>query len=325
MKRTLEPGEEGEEESRTDETDSLRRPPPAETLDWVATSVGGGAELVSVRGLTEGHWHANHVVTLRDASGDDQELVLRRWARPEWKSEDPDFTPDREAAVLEMLGKSSVPTPRLIAVDSDGTACDVPALLTDKLPGHPPGQPQDIDAFIKQLAEALPQIHAVDGDARKRLPAYRRYYNGSFPSTPPPWARDARLWERASAVAADPPPPGRECLIHRDYHPGNTLWEEGLLSGVVDWTQGSWGPAAVDTAHMRWNLAVVHGREAADTFLEHYRRLSSDTEGDQAYWDVVTLLDVVFPELTPDGWPQGWEQRLEQYLESVLRQSARSS
>jgi aminoglycoside phosphotransferase (APT) family kinase protein len=293
--------------------------PPVEALDWVAASIGPEAEVVCVRRLTEGRWHANHVVAVREPGGGEQEVVLRRWARPEWKSEDPDFTPARETVALELLGQSAVVTPRVIAADLDGSACDVPALLTDKLPGDPPRQPRDIDAFVRQLAEALPAIHAIDSEARTRLPPYRRYYEDLTAAAPPDWARKPGLWKRASAVAAGVPPAGRECFIHRDYHPGNTLWSDGRLTGVVDWTQASWGPAAVDTAHMRWNLAVGYGLDAADGFLAHYRRLSSDTEADQHYWDLVTLLDFALADLDLEDLPPTWElDRFEQYLESVL-------
>ncbi len=137
VKRTVERGEAADEAS-FETADPLRRDPPAPTLNWVAESVGRGAQVISVRRLAEGHSHANHVVTVRAASGKDQELVLRRWARPRWELDDPDETPEREAAVLELVGPVPVPTPRLINLDSAGSVCDVPALLTDLLPGGPP-------------------------------------------------------------------------------------------------------------------------------------------------------------------------------------------
>jgi len=61
-------------------------------------------------------------------------------------------------------------------------------------------------------------------------------------------------------------------------------------------------------------------REAGGRFLEHYRSLSSDTEHDQYYWDIITLLDVL--PIDPDDLPRGWEaRRLEKYLETVLEQA----
>ncbi len=74
----------------------------------------------------------NHVVATRAASGArTKRLVLRRWARPGWELDEPDETPEREATVLELLAPVPVPTPRPINLDSDGSVCDVPALLSD--------------------------------------------------------------------------------------------------------------------------------------------------------------------------------------------------
>ena len=314
MKPTFEPAD-GTEAISPDVTDPLR--PPAETRDWVAASVGADAEVVAIHRLPEGHWHASHVVTVRRPGGADQELVLRRWARPGWEANDPGLTPQREAAVLKLVGAASVPTPQLINLDADGTVCDVPAILTDRLPGDPPGQPQDIESFVWQLAKALVAIHAVGGGARERLPAYARYHENLDSIAPPDWSSEPARWTQAARIAAGPPPPGEESLIHRDYHPGNTLWLEGRLTGVVDWTQGSWGSVAVDTAHMRWNLATGYGLAVADRFLDHYQRLSSAIGQEQHYWDVITVLDLL-PDLDPTDWAPEALARLDQYLEAVL-------
>ena len=128
----------------------------------------------------------------------------------------------------------------------------------------------------------------------------------------------ARSWKRTFALIATDAPAGPDCFIHRDYHPGNTLWGDGRLTGVVDWTQGSWGSPAVDTAHMRWNLAVAYGLEAAERFLEYHRGLSPDTENDQHYWDLITVLDVLL-DLDPSDLPPSWDlARLERYVKTVL-------
>jgi aminoglycoside phosphotransferase (APT) family kinase protein len=293
--------------------DPRRSRPPEQALRWVTESLGAGSRITSVRRLTAGGWSANHALAVVDRAGAVHRLVLRRWARPEWSVEDPDFGPAREAAVLELLAGSPVPAPRLVAADPDGAACDVPALLISRLPGSTPGLPRDMAAFLAQLAGTLCEIHAVDGPTRDRIPAYRAYYDAGSVATPD-WSRRPELWERAREIAAAGPPRGPRCFIHRDYHPENTLWSRGRLTGVVDWTSGSWGPPGVDVGHMRWNLALTYGTDAADEFL---RALGPRIPPDQPYWDVVGVLDVV-PELDAADWPRFDLERLERYLEGVF-------
>jgi hypothetical protein len=94
----------------------------------------------------------------------------------------------------------------------------------------------------------------------------------------------------------------------------------GKLTGIVDWASASWGPAAVDSAHMRWNLAVTYGLDAADEFLRRHLSLSSQASDDQPYWDLVTVLDSLV-DLEPCEWSRFDMDRLERYVESVLAQT----
>jgi aminoglycoside phosphotransferase (APT) family kinase protein len=272
--------------------DPLRRRPPAGALRWVREAIGTGSRVVSVHPLASS-WLANHAITVADRHGRHHRLVLRRWARPGWGLADPDFTARREATVLGLVADAAVPTPRLVAADPDGVACDTPALLLTRLPGRPPrASPRDRRGFLAQLAEVLPAIHALDGRARTLVPAYRSYVRLQG-LAPPAWLPATATWRRAFELAAGPAPAARGCFIHRDDHPGNTLWSRGRLTGVVDWTQASWGPAAVDLGHLRWNLAVDLGIGAAEEFLAIHQALSGGAVEHQPYWDVVTVIDLL--------------------------------
>src|SRR5207248_6720755 len=142
----------------------------------------------------------------------------------------------REANLLNLLAPTGVPAPRLVAVDSEGTACAVPALLMTRLRGAPPNRVHDLPSFVSGLAGALTVIHAVTDGATAAVPPYRRY---RLPDALvfPEWLPPSLVWRRAFEAVAEPPPATRECFIHRDYHPRNTLWSRGRLTGVVDWTQ----------------------------------------------------------------------------------------
>src|SRR5918992_465455 len=146
-------------------------PPPEDALRWVLVSLGGG-RIASVRALPGGAWHANHAVDVLDTNG-----RLRRRARPGWELADPDFTAEREAAILPLLSETAVPSPRLVAADPAGAECDVPALLITRLPGRPIGHRTSSGAYVDQGAGFLPHSHAVDGRASTPAPGYRRYHH----------------------------------------------------------------------------------------------------------------------------------------------------
>jgi aminoglycoside phosphotransferase (APT) family kinase protein len=310
----------------------LRRRPPVAALGWAVAAFGPGSRVVAVRSLSSA-WLANHAVDVADAAGAVHRVVLRRWARPGWEVDDPDFTAAREAAILELLAPTPVPAPALLAADPGAAVCDVPALLIARLPGSPPDLEGDPGRLVRGLAEALPPIHAVavptapagvtpdpaagrgPGPAPLVVPAYRRFYDPGR-LDPPAWSRRPRLWRRAFEVAAGPPPDDHACFIHRDYHPGNTLWADGRLTGVVDWIGGSWGPPSVDLGHMRLNLAWDLGLEVADRFLAAHRAMTGYDH--HPYWDVAAAVDCV-PELgSPGGQPEPWLERQEDLVAAAL-------
>ena len=264
-------------------------------LDWVAEAAG--AQPGRVTHLPGTSFHRNDAIELRGA----EPVVLRRWAGAGWERTDAEFDARREAAVLELLAGTPVPAPRLLAADPDGERCGVPALLVSFLPGRPPGAELDPDVLIDGMAQLAEAIHTVD--AAGRVPRYRRYVAPERLAVPR-WSRRPEVWQRAVELARGAPPPLPDCLIHRDFHPGNTLWEDGRLTGVVDWSYASWGPAAVDAASLRWNLAVDHGAGVA-----------ARVAGGHPYWDVVTVLDVACDDPASDD---GIGEALERHLEVVL-------
>jgi aminoglycoside phosphotransferase (APT) family kinase protein len=143
-----------------------------------------------------------------------------------------------------------------------------------------------------QLAESAARIHDIAAGCRSQLEPYRLYYDRPHARLPR-WIPVTPVWTQAIAVVRQPLPATEMTMIHRDYHPENTLWSYGRLTGVLDWTQASWGPPALDVGHMRWNLVADYGQDTADRFLTAYRTAASRALHDQAYWDLVTLFDLL--------------------------------
>lgn len=292
---------------------------PDQAARWVTEVTGPGSRIVSVRRLRPGSWHVNHALNVTDGSGRTHRLVLRRWARPGWETDDPDYTVERETRVLGLLGQTPVPAPAVVAADPAGARCDVPAIILTRLPGHPP-RPADGGggSFFRQLAETLAAIHDAGGSAaRATLDPYRLYYDRAG-AVPARWMGGGPVWAQVTAVVRQPPPATPMALIHRDYHPGNTLWSRRRLTGVVDWTQASWGPPGLDLGHMRWNLVADYGQQAADRFLACYRAATGATLPEQPYWDLVSLLDLLLDVDDPGDIGPADLQLFEDYAKTAL-------
>jgi aminoglycoside phosphotransferase (APT) family kinase protein len=106
-------------------------------------------------------------------------------------------------------------------------------------------------------------------------------------------------------------------VIHRDFHPGNILWSDGRLSGIVDWVSACVGPALFDDGHLRVNLAIMHGPGEPDRVIP----------GDPA-WDIEAAFSALDWSSTSvnDTWRAPWphiradvgRRRLEAFVAGAL-------
>jgi aminoglycoside phosphotransferase (APT) family kinase protein len=233
-----------------------------------------------------------HSLDVDDGTGTVDRLVLRRYARTDMP---PDIgVVENEAAALGVIESTAIPAPRLVATDPRGTETDVPALLMTRLTGRDNLAPQHLDSYVEQLATTLRAIHSV------AVPSghlnYYRPWSLDVVTEPPPWTTRPGVWKDAITIANGPVPEHDRVLLHRDFHPGNVLWNRDRVSGVVDWTHACRGPAAADVAHCRLNLAILFGRAAVDDFTRHYGEVA-----DLAWHDIVDAVSTA-GEHEPDTW-----------------------
>ena len=244
-------------------------------LDWLRAVLG--APVTRLGSLSFG---ITSELTLLDAAGD--RFVVRRYTGPHAIDERPEIVSD-EATVLrvahDVLG-SVVPRP--VAADPAGTASGSPTLVMTYVEGKP--QINGLDPAL--LVAPLTQLHRAE--VVTALPLFHHWYDPARAHAPG-WTRHADTWARVVALAAGPEPASRRAFIHRDFHPGNLLWRNGQLSGVVDWAYGCRGPVGAELAHTRTNLALVDGVAAAERFLSEYVSANPSYAHDP-WWDAAELL-----------------------------------
>jgi aminoglycoside phosphotransferase (APT) family kinase protein len=93
-----------------------------------------------------------------------------------------------------------------------------------------------------------------------------------------------------AAVAATWPQDERPGLVHGDLWCGNTVWDGGRLTAVLDWDCAGVGPAGIDLCSLRCDAAWCHGIEAAENVLDGWEAETGRTARDVPYWDVVAAL-----------------------------------
>jgi aminoglycoside phosphotransferase (APT) family kinase protein len=119
-----------------------------------------------------------------------------------------------------------------------------------------------------------------------------------------------------------------ECFVHRDYHPSNVLWQNDRVSGVVDWVNGCRGPAGIDVAWCRHNLANLHGVPLADEFLSAYVAAAGSEFKYDPYWDLMSVIELLpGPPTMYEGWRASgvpnisdatMRERVDEYVASVV-------
>ncbi len=209
-------------------------------------------------GVTEliGGWTST-MLALTPAAG--ETVVLRLMTREPWRTHGAELT-RREHDVQMLLAGTAVPAPGSRVLDADGTGTGHPAHLMTMLPGQVDTERVDRGS-LAALAATLAEIHAVT-PARD----LRTYQSWAWEAkhVVPSWAQDPDLWRAAFDLLREEPPPYEPCFLHRDFHLRNVLWVGDAVSGVVDWVETSVGPAWLDVAHCRTNLAIDHGEAVAD-------------------------------------------------------------
>ena len=256
--------------------------------EWVVAQVPRARRVVRAQRLTGGLTSEVTAITVEDARGKPHRLVLRRWTGRPWPDGEVDdgrVLVPREAAVLTALESTDIAAPRLVAVDSDGTAAGLPALLMSRLPGRLDLTPSEPADWTRQLAEQLVRIHeTAPFDA---LPAYESWLR--LDVDVPAWSSRPDLWREVVHVVRERRPTAHNGLVHHDYQQFNVLWSRGRISGVVDWVWASHGPVEDDAVHAGLNLCLLYGPERAVAFQTRYEDLTGRRL--PLWWNAAALTD----------------------------------
>ncbi|MFF7467990.1 phosphotransferase [Streptomyces sp. NPDC008092] len=264
-------------------------------LAWVGRQLAAGERVVATEALHGGITAEMRRLTIGTRDGGTRALVLRTFVDPSFVAQAADLL-NREADVLALLAGTGVPAPGPVAVDPAAAHCEYPSLLMTHLPGRTVLDDRGLEARVPLLARQLVAIHAVRPAVRPR--EYEAWTTAD--AVVPPDGADTAAWAAATDVIREPAPPYEGRFLHRDFHPGNVLFDVAppgpagpRITGVVDWVQTSWGPVDLDVAHCSTNLALLHGPAWGLRFAEAYEEAGgvlAAAAGERLYWRLLDAL-----------------------------------
>lgn len=211
--------------------------------------------------------------------------TLRRILRKpsEWRLRQNPKAAEHEFRLLGALHAHGVPVQRPCAFIQPGDA-----LVIEYLQGAPEIDPIDKSAFVARYAQQLAAIHAIDWETLG-LEFLTREEKGY----PNPWKGSNETLREPEIRAVVEPREVRSTgavLRHGDFWPGNVLWREGAITGVIDWEEALIGDPLADLGICRLDLWWVLGEEASDEFTERYGELTGLDLSELPYWDLCASL-----------------------------------
>jgi aminoglycoside phosphotransferase (APT) family kinase protein len=184
-----------------------------------------------------------------------------------------DPAPLSEQLVLGVLDGLGGLAPLPLGGDTGGRWSKSPASLISWIDGQPDITPTDPKEWARELGRALAAVHAVPSERLAELPSVFDHRGGSEVMLAGPLAEEVR--SRWREVTASP-----EVLTHFDYWSGNTVWRDGRLTGIVDWSGGSRGPRGFDLGWCRLDLFLLFDEQVADDFLAAYEAVAGQAIDD---------------------------------------------
>jgi aminoglycoside phosphotransferase (APT) family kinase protein len=193
---------------------------------------------------------------------------------------------EQEFRVLMAIQNLNIPTPEPLYLAGSS---DDRFFLMEYLPGRPTANPEDSDSFLRGMAETLATIHRLplvpDLDALllETKSVFRSSRTELNESLREPEVIRALIDYGEIDIA-------RPVLRHGDFWPGNVLWHEEKVSGVVDWENALKGPALADLGIARLDIAWILGWQAMERFTAEFLQLSPQSIEDLPYWDLRAAL-----------------------------------
>lgn len=251
-------------------------------IEQIIQTVMPDARLVRTWALTGGI--SAHMTAFEVETEDSRRTYTLRRISDSQRARNP-VAATHEYRLLGQLAAANLKVPRPIHLDEAAHQ-----YVCEYLPGAPDLRPRDVDEHLHRYALQLAQIHQVE----------HCQLDIAFLSTQKPKdvtrtetmnlamrEDDIRLaLEKRGTITRSNP----LVILHGDYWPGNVLWHDGRITGVIDWESCLLGEPLSDLGVARLDVLWVYGEDAMRTFTELYQASMNLDLSDLPHWDLLAGL-----------------------------------
>jgi aminoglycoside phosphotransferase (APT) family kinase protein len=272
---------------------SQPRPPSQEQIGQVLRAARPGWRLVRAWPLPGATSSQVSAIEAETPDGQRAALALRQYGAANLKA-DP-HAAQTEYRLLQLLTAAGLPVPRPYLADESCAILPGPFLLQELIDGESVHDPPDLTDFTGRLAGALAAVHNC-GVARAEVAFLadvgddfaRKMGTKSLP--PDEYLREADV-RSALGTRWPPAPLNRPVVLHGDYWPGNVLWRDGRLVGIIDWEDALFGDPLADLAITRLEIGWFFGPAAMETLTAQYLTLRPEVDpATLPLWDLRAAL-----------------------------------
>jgi aminoglycoside phosphotransferase (APT) family kinase protein len=257
---------------------------------------------------------------VRNPDGSTKKLVVRQHSFADYTSNPQIAT--NEFRLLQYLHTAKLATPQPYYLDQSCALFATPVLIIEYIDSTHAFTAVPNSDHIRQFATHLSRIHALDCTAFDLSFLPNQIDSIAKQLHKRPTADEWQLWDTLQSVwpiIANWQNPAT--LLHGDYWPGNTLWNDGQLVAIIDWEDAAIGNPLADLANSRLELLWSAGSAAMELFTQHYQLLTHIDLSTLPYWDLCAAMRPA-QKMAEWGLDVQTEQTMREGLHMFIRQAS---
>ena len=225
------------------------------------------------------------LLILQNAQG--QEIrIVNRLHGPKDRKDNPTVA-TTEFKVLKILYEAGLNVPPPISIDQTNCFLGAPSVTVGFLEGVVNLKPLNPKDYVKKIGIELAKLHSVDliSPRISFLRNLKNHCNSIF--GPKYLGRTNHILDFLKpywpSAVRNP-----SVILHGDFWPGNLLWMNENIVGIIDWEDTLWGDPILDLANARFEIYFLLGKKLMDFFTKKYLEYNPIDILFLPWWDLYT-------------------------------------